>query len=55
LTQIGSNTGMVVFEFANKAKMNKALKAMAAHRNDVIADETSMQWWAYHGTVKASG
>ena len=55
LTQVGENKGMFVFEFTNKAKMNKALKAMAAHRNDVIADSAGMQWWAYHGTVKASG
>jgi len=27
---------------------------MAAHRNDVGGD-TGMQWWAYHGPVKANG
>ena len=54
LTQLGDNKGMFVFEFANKTKMNKSLKTMAAHRNDVGGD-TGMQWWAYHGQVKASG
>ena len=54
LTQLGGNKGMFVFEFANKTKMNKSLKTMAAHRNDVGGD-TGMQWWAYHGQVKASG
>ena len=55
LIQIGDNTAMLVMEFANKAKMNKALKTTAAHRDEVAADETGMQWWAYHGPVKASG
>ena len=54
LIQLGDNKGMFVFEFANKTKMNKSLKKMAAHRNDVGSD-TGMQWWAYHGQVKASG
>ena len=54
IVQTGKNSGLMTFEFANKTKMNKSLKEIAAHRND-IADDTGMQWWAYHGTVKASG
>jgi hypothetical protein len=34
--------------------MNKFLKTMAAHRNEEAA-ETGLQWWIYHGPVKASG
>ena len=54
LTQLGDNKGTFVFDFANKTKMNKSLKTIAAQRNDVGGD-TYMQWWAYHGQVKASG
>ena len=54
IVQTGENTGFAVFNFENKAKMNKFLKTMADHRNQVAA-ETGMQWWIYHGPVKASG
>ena len=54
LIQIGDNRGMFVFEFANKSKMNQALKAKPTHRKDVLTDPVEMQWWAYHGTVKAN-
>ncbi len=51
---VGEHKGMLIMEFDNKSKMNKFLKTMAAHRNQVAAD-TGMQWWIYHGPVKASG
>jgi hypothetical protein len=34
--------------------MNKYLKTMAAIRDGIVAD-TGMQFWVYHGPVKASG
>ena len=51
---VGEHKGLLIMEFDNKSKMNKFLKTMAAHRNQVAAD-TGMQWWIYHGPVKASG
>jgi hypothetical protein len=51
---VGEHKGMLIMEFDNKSKMDKFLKTMAAHRNQVAAD-TGMQWWIYHGPVKASG
>ena len=51
---VGEHTGLLIMEFDNKSKMNKFLKTMVAHRNQVAAD-TGMQWWIYHGPVKASG
>ena len=54
VVQTGENSGLMVFDFVNKTKMNKSLKTMAAHRTDVGGD-TGMQWWAYHGPVKANG
>ena len=54
LVQAGDHTGLLVMEFDNKSKMNKFLKTMAAHRNEEAA-ETGLQWWIYHGPVKASG
>ena len=52
--QTGENTGFAVFNFENKAKMNKFLKTANAHRSDVAKDLDS-QFWAYAGTVKANG
>jgi len=52
--QTGKNTGFAVFNFENKAKMNKFLKTANAHRSDVAKDLDS-QFWAYAGTVKAGG
>ena len=54
IVQTGENTGFAVFNFENKAKMNKFLKTANAHRSDVAKDLDS-QFWAYAGTVKASG
>ncbi len=51
---VGEHKGLLIMEFDNKSKMDKFLKTMAAHRNQVAAD-TGMQWWIYHGPVKASG
>ena len=51
---VGEHKGMLIMEFDNKSKMNKFLKTMAAHRNQVAAD-TGMQWRIYHGPVKAGG
>ena len=50
----GVCSGMVIAEFPNKAAMNKYLKTMAAIRDGIVAD-TGMQFWVYHGPVKASG
>jgi len=50
----GVCSGMVITEFPNKAAMNKYLKTMAAIRDGIVAD-TGMQFWVYHGPVKASG
>ena len=54
IVQTGENTGFAVFNFENKAKMNKFLKTANAHRSDVAKDLDS-QFWAYAGTVKANG
>ena len=54
IVQTGENTGFAVFNFENKAKMNKFLRTANAHRSDVAKDLDS-QFWAYAGTVKASG
>ena len=54
IVQTGENTGFAVFNFENKAKMNKFLKTANAHRSDVAKDLDS-QFWAYAGTVKAGG
>ena len=54
IVQTGENTGFAVFNFENKVKMNKFLKTANAHRSDVAKDLDS-QFWAYAGTVKASG
>ena len=54
VVQVSDHKGLLIMEFDNKSKMNKFLKTMAAHRNQVAA-ETGMQWWIYHGPVKASG
>ena len=54
LVQTGDHTGMIIVEFNTKAKMNKYLKTMAAVRNET-AEQTGMQYWIYHGPVKASG
>jgi len=51
---VGEHKGLLIMEFDNKSKMDKFLKTMAAHRNQVAAD-TGMQWWIYHGPVEASG
>ena len=47
-------SGMVITEFPNKAAVNKYLKAMNVIRDGIAAD-TGMQFWLYHGPVKASG
>ena len=52
--QTDDYSGMVIVEFDTKAKMNKYLKTMAAIRDGIVAD-TGMQFWVYHGPVKASG
>jgi hypothetical protein len=54
IVQTGENMGFAVFNFENKAKMNKFLKTANAHRSDVAKDLDS-QFWAYAGTVKANG
>ena len=54
VVQVSDHKGLLIMEFDNKSKMNKFLKTMAAHRNQVAA-ETGMQWWIYHGPVIASG
>jgi len=54
VVQTGENTGFAVFNFKNKAKMNKFLKTANAHRSD-IAEDFNSQFWVYAGTVKASG
>ena len=54
IVQTGENMGFAVFNFENKTKMNKFLKTANAHRSDVAKDLNS-QFWAYAGTVKASG
>ena len=50
----GVCSGMVIVEFPNKAATNKYLKTMAAIRDGIVAD-TGMQFWVYHGPVKANG
>ena len=52
--QTGDHSGIVIVNFDTKAKMNKYLKTMAAIRDGIAAD-TGMQFWIYHGPVKASG
>ena len=45
---------LLITEFANKANMNKFIKATAGIRSENI-DETGSQSWFYFGTDKASG
>ena len=54
VVQTGDHTGLLIADFPNKAAMNKYLKTMAAIRNEG-AEQTGMQYWIYHGPVKASG
>ena len=54
LVQTGDSAGILIVNFPNKAAMNKYLKTMAAIRDGIVAD-TGMQFWVYHGPVKASG
>ena len=54
IEQNGENTVIANIYFENKTKMNKFLKTANAHRSDVAKDLNS-QFWAYAGTVKASG
>jgi|TARA_B100000959_G_scaffold275498_1_gene328967 hypothetical protein len=54
VVQVGEHKNLLITEFDGKAKMNKFVKAMAAHRNQVAAD-MGVQWWVYQGPVKASG
>ena len=54
LVQTGDSAGILIVNFPNKAAMNKYLKTMAAIRDGIAAD-TGMQFWIYHGPVKASG
>ena len=54
LVQTGDHSALIIAEFDTKAKMNKYLKIMAAVRNET-AEQTGMQYWIYHGPVKASG
>ena len=46
---------LVVFNFSNKAAMNKFIKTMAAVRRGLEEDNKGMQTWTYHGPVKANG
>ena len=54
LVQTGDSHALIVFNFPNKAAMNKYLRTMAAVRRG-IEEDTGMQAWVYHGPVKASG
>ena len=54
LVQTGDSAALIIFNFPNKAAMNKYLKTMAAIRDGIAAD-TGMQSWIYSGPVKASG
>ena len=54
VVQTGDHSGIIIAEFDTKAKMNKYLKTMAAVRNET-AEQTGMEYWIYHGLVKASG
>ena len=55
LVQTGDSAALIIFNFPNKAAMNKFLKTMAAVRRGLEEDHTGMQTWTYHGPVKASG
>ena len=54
VVQTGPKSSVSIMEYETKAKMNKAIKATLATRQD-LGEAAGMQMWVHTGQVKASG